>query len=1228
MNGKKSKTYLLFLSLTLFFGVALVFLSQWEKQKYKPEKVSAQFESELNSRYIAAAKLAEKFSTGINDDEIVNTYNSLPKVDKTFGLEIYKNNSLIFWNDQAFIDNSRISNIKNNRILYLPNGIYQFYTYKTDNYMIVVSDLIKHTYPYRNNYLSSGFQEIYNVPSTWTISETGAGYPIRSSDGNVLLFLKESSEPYLSASGEILLWLTGFLFILFSSLLLYSTYAKLGFFYTNPFSFLLFAADLLILRIIIYLIHLPDLIYISSLFDPVYYASSQLFPNLGDSLITMFVVLLISIYFFVYSNIYIHKHGINSKIDRYLTILVYFLLPLIYYFSIYFIDSIFINSTFELNFTRIQAFGVQSILGFLLIVFTLSSFIFLSLPLIRHLSSRDNPLKIQIVMLASSGALLFLLSLSGIYSIHPVYLIFLISYVFIANLQIRKNKYFNLSTFIYIIVILTAASGYSHFSNLEEKERNERKLLALRISSDRDNVAEYMYQQMELQMKADLALKSFIDSAYADFRLEQDVKTYIRNNYLKGYWNRYLAQITLCYPDKTLKIKPSDLVIGCSRYFEDIIKDLSEPTQNENLHFISESYDASTYIAAIPFSLPGDSTAGQMKIIIEFYKKYVPKGLGYPELLLDNSATAYTDISGYSYAIFSGKELVKNVGEYNYSEYDALILSDSTDGKFYDRSGYSHLVYKIDNGRSIIISKQKNKLIDKLTPFTYQLTMHVFLLLIAYLIFRLIKPSLHQSPDLKTRLQIMTVLLILFASGIIGLVTVNNIIEQNTKKNKDVLSEKTHSVLIELEHKLSSVDIFDISQQAYLQELLTKFSLIFFSDINLYDPTGTLMASSRKEIFNEGLKSIKMQREAYNELAIKKRTLFIMEEEIGSYSYLSAYIPFRNNENQTTAFINLPYFARQQEIQQEISSFLVTVINIYVILTAFAILVSLLIAGYLTRPLQLIRDRFSKLNLNSGIEKIEYSRNDELGDLINEYNIMVEKLAESAAQLAQSERESAWREMARQVAHEIKNPLTPMKLSIQHLQRAWHDKAPDWPARLERITQTLIQQIDSLSAIASAFSDFAKLPAASNSKIDLTSALRASIALFSTYQHINILFNVPEKACFVFADEKQLSRVFVNLLTNSVQAIPQGKAGNITIQLFSKSGLHHIRITDDGTGMSEEQQNKVFSPNFTTKSSGMGLGLAMVKNIVESAGGSISFKSRQGEGTTFEIVLPEYNAGN
>ncbi|HCT71794.1 MAG TPA: hypothetical protein DF409_13210 [Bacteroidales bacterium] len=273
----------------------------------------------------------------------------------------------------------------------------------------------------------------------------------------------------------------------------------------------------------------------------------------------------------------------------------------------------------------------------------------------------------------------------------------------------------------------------------------------------------------------------------------------------------------------------------------------------------------------------------------------------------------------------------------------------------------------------------------------------------------------------------------------------------------------------------------------------------------------------------------------------------------------------------------------------------------------------------------MIRERFSSLNLGKRNEKIDYNRQDELGDLINAYNNMVEKLTESAEKLARSERESAWREMARQVAHEIKNPLTPMKLSIQHLMKSWHEQAPDWNKRFERTSHTLIQQIDSLSAIATAFSDFAKLPQASNKKVELIEIIRSTMALFTEHPETDIILTLPDKPCYVFADEKQLSRVFINLLNNSVQAIPSGKRGVINIILENQEGKHIVSIRDNGTGISEEQKSRIFSPNFTTKSAGMGLGLAMVKNIINSTGGDIRFTSEDGLGTTFIIELPALN---
>ncbi|MBW6491463.1 MAG: GHKL domain-containing protein [Lentimicrobium sp.] len=1219
---EKNRLLIFFLA-SLFFAGMVYLTIHISKVDNSPEKVIHRLERILNSRYENLKKYAGKIENPEMLRKMENMAGSDIDLPKGFELVIYKNEQPVFWTDNSYFETDYAQKRNSERIHYNPNGIYQYFETESSGYIIVLSDLIKHKYPYQNNYLSASFPASYRIPASWIIGPEPADHEVKSNDGKVLFYLKNTTEQYISGPGQFFIWTGGLLFLLFSILLLYNLYKLIPWFSKKKWFFTLFIADVLILRFILQYFRIPSRFYLSGLFDPASYASSALFPNLGDTLISLYVILIVGILFYDYLLNYTRSANEKPTQKSYAFLFRIAFTSLLYSLCIYIIDSLFINSTFELDFSQILNFSVLSYFVFIAIAMALFVFFLFSYPLIRiDLKEKSLAFYLSTIIVFYFFAF-FIFKISGLYAPHPAYLIFLILYVALIFFYFHKKKRTSIVSFALVLtVILTGSSGYSHYKNLEIKERNERKLLALRISTDRDNIAEYLFSELEQALKNDIDLKIMVSAASVNFSLEQEIKSYIRAKYFKGYWNRYMAQITLCFPDKTLRIKPTDYLIGCDAYFDDIIASYSSPTLSPNLFYISESYDVSSYIARLPVvEYERDIMAS---IVIEFYKKYVPKGLGYPELLLDNSVTSYADISAYSYAIFAGNELVKNAGEYNYSEYEASSVGDRIEGYFYDHHGFNHYVYNIENGRTIIISKKKNKIIDKLTPLTYQLTFHLLLVLIFISIHRLLSPHRKKTPSLKIRLQLMMVALILFASALIGWVTLNNIIDQNNIKNQDILSEKAHSVLIELEHKLASADILDESERDYLQELLTKFSLIFFSDINLYNPSGTLMASSRKEIFAEGLKSVKMQRDAYIELAINKKTLFLHEEKIGSYPYLSAYIPFRDNQNKTTAFINLPYFARQQEIQQEISTFLVTIINIYVILTALAILISLFVANYLTWPLQLIRDRFSKLNLNTGIDKIEYKRDDELGDLINEYNLMVEKLAESAAQLARSERESAWREMARQVAHEIKNPLTPMKLSIQHLQKAWNDHTPDWQAKLDKTTKTLIQQIDSLSAIASAFSDFAKLPIAKNSKIELSSILYSNISLFSNYPNINVAVRLPENPCYVFADEKQLSRVFINLITNSIQAMPSGFKGQITISVTSQNLKHRIIIQDNGVGMNEEQQKKVFSPNFTTKSSGMGLGLAMAKNIIESVGGTIEFTSTVGKGATFEIEIPEY----
>jgi nitrogen fixation/metabolism regulation signal transduction histidine kinase len=416
---------------------------------------------------------------------------------------------------------------------------------------------------------------------------------------------------------------------------------------------------------------------------------------------------------------------------------------------------------------------------------------------------------------------------------------------------------------------------------------------------------------------------------------------------------------------------------------------------------------------------------------------------------------------------------------------------------------------------------------------------------------------------------------------------------------------------------------------ASLDELLRKFSNVFFTDINLYDPQGLLLATSRPEIFENDLQGPRMHPSAYLELAINNAAEFVQEETIGNLRYLSAYVPFRNNEGKLLAYLNLPYFTRQRALTMEITNLVVAVVNFYIILITLSILIAVFISSQITQPLRMLQSKLGKLTFGKGNEKIQYDASDEIGVLVREYNHMVDELAISADKLARSERESAWREMAKQIAHEIKNPLTPMKLSVQHLQREAGKEPGKTEKNIRRITRTLIEQIDHLSTIATEFSNFAKMPRASNEVVNLEEKINQICELFMNSEKtaIDKSFNIKEEPV-VFADSEQLTRVFINLLKNAIQSIPEERTGKVGIKLETSAGTARVEVTDNGRGIPDELGDKLFQPNFTTKSSGMGMGLAIVKSILENAGGTIGYETRLGEGTTFILELPLFSAPN
>jgi nitrogen fixation/metabolism regulation signal transduction histidine kinase len=354
---------------------------------------------------------------------------------------------------------------------------------------------------------------------------------------------------------------------------------------------------------------------------------------------------------------------------------------------------------------------------------------------------------------------------------------------------------------------------------------------------------------------------------------------------------------------------------------------------------------------------------------------------------------------------------------------------------------------------------------------------------------------------------------------------------------------------------------------------------------------------------------------------------WVQTEQIGNLPYLSAYRPLQTSEGKTVAYLHMPYFAKEKNQRQEVAGFMVALINVYVLLLVAAGLVALGISNSVTRSLTRISAQFQKIRVGERNEPIAWKSNDEIGLLVAEYNKMLGELERSAALLARSERESAWREMARQVAHEIKNPLTPMRLSIQHLQRTIAAGDPRAEELTGRVSRTLLEQIETLSHIATEFSNFAQMPTPSPEQVDLGQVLRSIVALYEAEEGVDSQLSLPSGDVLVWADRQQLQRVFSNLLKNAIQAIPDDRKGQIRVVMASVAGQVRVQVVDNGSGIDEDQRARVFVPNFTTKSSGMGLGLAMSKNIVEYAGGRIDFESQPGVGTTFSVTLPVFIPG-
>jgi signal transduction histidine kinase len=480
--------------------------------------------------------------------------------------------------------------------------------------------------------------------------------------------------------------------------------------------------------------------------------------------------------------------------------------------------------------------------------------------------------------------------------------------------------------------------------------------------------------------------------------------------------------------------------------------------------------------------------------------------------------------------------------------------------------------------------------------------------------------------NIRNQVHSTIIFISIFSFIIIGIATINFFKSRYNRNNRDKLSRTMNIMVNEMEKRISNSDgvvkLSDSTSNYNLQDLVNEVSGIHGVDVNVYDLNGDLQVSSIKTVYDKGVLSTKMNPVAYYHLSRLNQVEHVQEESIADVPYLSVYAPVRNEDGKEYAYLSVPYFTSQPELNQEISNFIVTVINLNAFILLIAGLIALFITNRITRSFSVISDKMKDANLGRLNEEIQWNRDDEIGDLVKEYNKMVGKLGKSAEALAKTEREGAWREMARQVAHEIKNPLTPMKLSIQYLQKAIDSNSPNVKELSGNVANTLIEQIDHLSKIAADFSQFANIGNMNMEIFDLHEVLRSLQALYRTDPNTEFIWHPVPKRIMVNADKTQMNRLFTNLFANAVEACSGRSCVIVISENEPETDRVKISIKDNGEGIAPEMRSRIFIPNFTTKSSGTGLGLAMCKSIVEQANGKIWFETQVGEGTTFHVELP------
>ena len=950
------------------------------------------------------------------------------------------------------------------------------------------------------------------------------------------------------------------------------------------------------------------------LFDPQVFASSSLNASLGDLFLNLLAVL--ALCFFVFRNYFRFsfigyvRHRVFSwviAVTAVLCILFATLFPVVVMQTLYNNSVIALDISQSLKFDPLRIVAIVSVL-----VSGICAFLF-SHAFLRILMTCAGRFKTVIAFLIAAT----IFAVVNEYNHQQYISSLIISVIYVTVIFIwgvsRSLQQLTFHTFAYLFIAIVflsmnAALAVQSFTFKEKIENQFR--FASNFLIDRDIFGEYLLHETSQKIAKDVFTQTRITNPFLS---KEAIRQKIRQVFLPSYFNKYDVDIMLFNSQgDPLDENASTLSDFVLKYDKDTYK-----TGYQGIYFINQELDiAQKYLMVIPIAR-GAATSGYVVIQLSL-KKIIPQSV-YPELLVDFRIQQFYRTQDLSYAVFANKSMVFHSGEYNYDKFFNMRWLGNPDLYTVGLSdaGYDHIAVEDQSGRVAVVSTRQMPFTHKLSNFSFFLVLGLLIILVMIFIQGVYQYFRGSRLFFSARIQLYLNLAFFIPLIIVSVTTLSLTSRSSQQQLNDEYLNKSRIFSNQMVNLLDDIENQNVTM--VLSERLNDLAKLSDLDANIYYPDGRLMASSQPLIFESNLISEYINARAYIRV-INGDNFFIESERVGALQYFVSYAVLKSPvTGELVGILGIPFFQSAYLLERVQSVIIINILNIFAFIFIVLLLLSYIVADRLTFPLRFITQSLRRTSLTKSNTPLTWGANDEIGLMVKEYNAMLYKLSESKSELEQTQREKAWREIAQQVAHEIKNPLTPMKLTLQQLERALQSGS-NTNEKTSRAISTLLGQVDTLNDIASSFSGFVKMPEPVIQPLEIVSAVKRTVDLHSPTGEI--VFRAVVKDAWVMGDAQLLSRTFSNIILNALQSERPGENTQVTVVVQSKEGICHIEFKDNGRGIDPEIADRVFIPHFSTKKSGSGLGLAIAKQAIEQMNGKIWFETALGQGTTFHIELP------